>query len=76
MLTILYAFIACSPAKKMYLNPYFEGQIMYKNEYIIKTSNIDSARLNKIFGKTANLAFKEGNYLEVYDDGFMLEQTL
>ena len=66
--------IACSSTKKTNDQDYFEGKIMYKNEYIIKTNKVDSAYLDKIFGKTADLSFKEGNYLELYDGGFMLEQ--
>jgi hypothetical protein len=53
---------------------YFEGNIRYKNEYHIKTSKISAADLDKIFGKTADLFFNEGDYLEVYDGGFMLQQ--
>jgi hypothetical protein len=66
--------IACSPTKKTNDQVYFEGKILYKNEYIIKTNKVDSVYLDKIFGKTADLSFKEGNYLELYDGGFMLEQ--
>ncbi|MEO8149296.1 MAG: hypothetical protein ABI723_16745 [Bacteroidia bacterium] len=47
---------------------------MYKNAYVIKTNKVDSAYLDKIFGKTADLYFKEGNFLEKYDGGFMLKQ--
>jgi len=66
--------LAFSSIQKDDNGEYFEGKIIYKNQYIIKTNKIDSAYLDKIFGKTANLSFKEGNYLETYDGGFMLEQ--
>lgn len=77
MTSILFGFsviVACSSIMKPNDKDYFEGKIMYKNEYIIKTDKVDSTYLDKIFGKTANLSFKEGNYLELYDGGFMLEQ--
>lgn len=53
---------------------YFEGKITYRNEYIIKNKKVDSVTLAKAFGKTATLLFKNGNYLERYDDGSMMEQ--
>jgi len=46
----------------------------FKNEYRIKTDKVTPEYMDKIFGKTADLYFKEGNYLEIYDGGFMLEQ--
>jgi len=66
--------IACSLTTKTDDKNYFEGRIIYKNEYIIKTNKVDTTYLDKIFGKTADLYFKEGNYLEKYDGGSSLEQ--
>ncbi len=63
-----------SSIKKTNANGYFEGKIEYKNEFVIKSNKVDSAFLSRIFGKTATLFFKEGNYLEIYDNGFMIEQ--
>ena len=65
---------ACSSRIKSEDKDYFEGRILYKNEYVVKTNKVDSDFLNKMGGKTADLYFKEGNYLEKYDSGFMLEQ--
>ncbi|MBS3913648.1 MAG: hypothetical protein KG003_04065 [Bacteroidetes bacterium] len=70
----LLVIVACSSTQKTNDKEYFEGKIMYKNEFVIKTNKVDSAYLDKAFGKAANLYFKEGNYLELYDGGTMLEQ--
>lgn len=55
-------------------NAFFEGRITYKNEYFVKTNHIDAAALEQQGGETAALYFKDGNYLEKYDSGYMLEQ--
>ncbi|HEY4799456.1 MAG TPA: hypothetical protein VII99_10310, partial [Bacteroidia bacterium] len=69
----LIALIACS-SRTAPTNKYFEGKLTFKNAYIIKTDKVNSAYLDKIFGKTAETFFKEGNYFEKYDGGFMLWQ--
>jgi hypothetical protein len=65
---------SCSTDSQTKKIQYFEGNIKFKNEYFIKTDKVTADYLDKIFGKTADLYFKEGNYLEIYDKGFMLEQ--
>lgn len=66
---------ACSLKRKTAeVTNYFEGYINYKTGFILKTDKPDTAYLFKAYGRTANLAFKEGNYLETYDAGFMLDQ--
>ncbi|HZG01519.1 MAG TPA: hypothetical protein VEY71_10975 [Chitinophagales bacterium] len=52
----------------------FEGEITYRNDFVVKTKDVDLAYLKDVFGKTAHLYFKEGNYLEVYDTGYYLKQ--
>ncbi|MEO6691910.1 MAG: hypothetical protein ABIO44_06180 [Saprospiraceae bacterium] len=70
----LTVFIACSSWTATTDNKYFEGKLTFKNTYIIKTDKVESAYLDKVFGKTAETFFKEGNYFEKYDGGFMLWQ--
>ena len=65
---------SCSTNSQTKETKYFEGNMKFKNEYSIKTDKVTPEYLDKIFGKTADLYFKEGNYLEIYDGGFMLEQ--
>jgi hypothetical protein len=67
-------FLSCTSSSKLESNNFFEGRIIYKNEFIFKTNEIDTNSIIKFFGKTADLYFKEGNYVEKYDDGDMLEQ--
>ena len=66
--------VSCTSSVKPQDNKYFEGRIMYKNEFIFKTNQVDSNSIIKFFGKTADLYFKDGNYVEKYDGGDMLEQ--
>ena len=70
----LIVLIACSSHTATTDSKYFEGKLTFKNTYIIKTDKVDSTYLDKIFGKTAETFFKEGNYFEKYDGGFMLWQ--
>ncbi len=67
-------FNSCTTKSQPNNTNYFEGNIKFKNEYVIKTDKVIPEYLDKIFGKTADLYFKEGNYLEIYDGGFMREQ--
>jgi hypothetical protein len=69
----LITLLACTSRTSTTKN-YFEGKLTFKNTYIIKTNKVDSTELDKIFGKTAETLFKEGNFLEKYDGGFMLWQ--
>ncbi|MBI1836263.1 MAG: hypothetical protein HYR91_03250 [Flavobacteriia bacterium] len=67
-----FLFISCSQNSGKKSN--FEGIIEYHNSFICKTKNIDSIALRVIFGKSATLYFKDGNFSERYNDGVMLEQ--
>ena len=70
----LIVLFACSLRSGKVDTKYFEGKVFFKNAYIIKTNKVDFVYLDKIFGKTAELSFKEGNFLEKYDAGFMSSQ--
>jgi len=65
---------SCSSNSQTSVTKYFEGNMKFKNEYVIKTDKVTPKYLDNVLGKTADLYFKEGNYIEYYDGGFMLEQ--
>lgn len=65
---------ACTVVKSTKPKVYFEGQITFNFSYVIKTKNVDSAYLDKIFGTNAILTFKEGNFFETYDKGYIKTQ--
>jgi hypothetical protein len=63
---------ACVPSKKKNGNNYFEGEIRYKNEYIAKTGEADTAALVRELGAGTNYYFKEGNHFERYSNASAL----
>jgi hypothetical protein len=66
--------VSCSLIGLKNEKKYFEGRIIYKSEYFAKTNKVDTSNLVNVFGRTTELYFKNGNYLEKYDKGFWLEQ--
>ena len=65
---------SCRSTSRTTAENYFEGNIKFKTEYVIKTDKVTGDFLDKTIGKTADLYFKDGNYREFYDGGFILEQ--
>lgn len=65
---------ACSSIGVVSPKSYFEGRILYNSKYVTKSNKFDTSYLENLFGKTSDLYFKDGNYLEKYDKGFWLEQ--
>jgi hypothetical protein len=74
LLLSVFVLCSCSPGSKKHSSSFFEGNIKFKNEYIIKSDKVTPEQLDRSFGKTADLYFKEGNYLEIYDGGLTLNQ--
>lgn len=68
---LLSSIISCSNNKESDL---FQGVITYENNFVPKTKNYSIEALQTIFGKKSTLFFKEGNYLQKYDQGVILEQ--
>jgi hypothetical protein len=76
MFTLVFA-CATRPESKTRVRPgaeYFEGRITYRYDMETKSDTISQAALEELFGSTAELYFKEGNYLEIYEGGYMKEQ--
>src|SRR6476620_12000419 len=55
-------------------NKYFEGSITYKTDIVLKTKKVDSISLRKLFGTGSVLYFKEGNFVEVYENSLVKHQ--
>lgn|ERR1700741_198138 len=74
LIFIVLIITACSNNPKTKSTKYFEGNIKYKIEYGLKTDKLTAGHLAKIFGKTANAYFKDGNIYETYDGGPIIEE--
>jgi hypothetical protein len=55
-------------------NKYFEGSITYKIDIVLKTQRVDSISLRKLFGTKSVLYFKEGNFVEEYQNSLVKHQ--
>jgi hypothetical protein len=71
LIGILLIIAACVPSKKDNGNNYFEGEIIYKNVYIAKTSQADTAAIITKLGRTSDYFFKEGNHFETYNGSIL-----
>jgi hypothetical protein len=72
LIGILLIIAACVPSKKNNGNSYFEGEITYKNEFVSKNSQADTAELVKELGTGATFVFKEGNHFQIFSDASKL----
>lgn len=76
LISILLIIAACVPSRKNNGNAYFEGEIIYKTEYIPKTSQADTAELVKKLGTGASFCFKEGNHFETFSNASQFSSEL
>lgn len=70
---ILFAAVMCSVKDEKNQVPYFEGKIVLENEFIIKVDKAEIRDLKKLYGSRTEFFLKEGNILERYDGGEVLE---
>jgi hypothetical protein len=76
LISILLIIAACVPSKKNNGNSYFEGEIIYKNEFVTKISQIDTTELVRKLGTGATFSFKEGNHFETFSNASELASEL
>ncbi|WP_294674994.1 hypothetical protein [uncultured Fluviicola sp.] len=72
VLPVLYLVSACSDGRSQ--SSFFEGRMTFKNEFVIKSNKTNLRDLEEFFGLKTEFFFKDGNFLERYDSGYMLEQ--
>jgi hypothetical protein len=73
ILPIPFMVASCSDVKKNQ-ESFFEGKITFKNDFVIKSNKVDRRKLEEFFGLRTDFFFKEGDFFERYDGGYMLEQ--
>jgi hypothetical protein len=74
MCAVFMALVLCSWENKNPKNNYFEGTVSYKINMIEKNSDADPTSLRNLYGKSSQLFFKEGDFLEKYQGGLITEE--
>jgi hypothetical protein len=71
LILIIFAQIDCSFKKDKASQSYFEGKIVYRNQFIIKSHTESAQALSTLTANQIVLYFKNGNSIESYDKGYV-----